>query len=406
MRAAVFERAFETFGRELEGLDVDRLATADAARLFRVFTALEHQMAGARTLVAARAAASGQWKEAGHKTPAAWVAETTGTGIGEAAGLLQSSEQLVALPETAAALRRGELSSSQLRALAPAAALDPGAEGELLETARRSGLKGLREQCLRVQARRRSETEAETRYREIHRNRSLMMWTDPDGVGRVEARLTPDDLAKVASAIRAESARVFHRARRAGHREPSVAYDADAFVALVTGTAETASAPEPRRRAKNGKPTTVMHLRVDLAALRRGSLQEGETCEIPGVGPVPLATARAELGEALLKLIIAKGVDVTTICHAGRAVPAAVRSALEDRDPKCVVPGCDVDRRLEIDHYKVAFENDGPTELWNLARICRWHHYLKTYCHYQLLGDPGSWEWHAPVDLEHPTLTC
>ncbi len=150
-----------------------------------------------------------------------------------------------------------------------------------------------------------------------------------------------------------------------------------------------------------------MHLRVDLAALRRGSLEGEEICEIPGVGPVPVARAVAELGDAVLKVMISDGVDVTTVCHLGRTVPAHVRSALEERDEKCVVPGCDVARGLEIDHYKVAFEKDGPTELWNLCRICHWHHYLKTHCDYVLSGEPGSWEWRAPgsADRAPPLLS-
>jgi hypothetical protein len=148
-----------------------------------------------------------------------------------------------------------------------------------------------------------------------------------------------------------------------------------------------------------------MHLRVDLAALRRGELEEGETCEIPGVGPVPLATARNVLGESFLKVIIEDGVDVRSVCHVGRAVPAHIRSALEHRDEKCVVPGCDVAKGLEIDHYQIAFENDGPTELWNLCRLCRWHHHLKSYCGYAITGKPGSWEWNGPTSEENPVLT-
>ena len=70
-------------------------------------------------------------------------------------------------------------------------------------------------------------------------------------------------------------------------------------------------------------------------------------------------------------------------------MPAHIRSALEDRDEKCMVPGCDVAKGLEIDHHQIAFENDGPTELWNLCRLCHWHHYLKTHCDFAITGEPG-----------------
>ena len=149
----------------------------------------------------------------------------------------------------------------------------------------------------------------------------------------------------------------------------------------------------------------MMHLRVDIAALRRGRLHNGETCEIPGVGPVPLATAVNEVGNAILKVIITDGVDVRSVCHVGRAVPAHIRSALEDRDEEVRGSGLRCGQGLEIDHYQIGFAQDGPTELWNLCRLCRWHHYLKTHSGYAITGEPGSWEWSAPASEENPVLT-
>jgi hypothetical protein len=104
--------------------------------------------------------------------------------------------------------------------------------------------------------------------------------------------------------------------------------------------------------------------------------------------------------------MITDGVDVRTVCHIGRAIPAHIRSALEDRDGKCVVPGCDVEKGLEIDHYRIGFAQDGPTELWNLARLCHWHHHLKTHCGYRLGGEPGQWEWNAPESENNPVISC
>src|ERR1039458_4401790 len=132
-------------------------------------------------------------------------------------------------------------SVEQLREIALTAADNPSAERELLEAARRHGLEGLKDECRRGKARSLSETEARARYEQIRQNRSLHMWTDIDGVGRVEAKLTPDDLARLAGAIRTQSNAIFHEARQSGHREPTAAYDADALVALVTGTGVSSS---------------------------------------------------------------------------------------------------------------------------------------------------------------------
>jgi hypothetical protein len=404
MKVAVFEKALEAFQIELSDFEPAVIPSGDAARLFEVFSAIEKTVGAAKTMIAGRAALSKKWEKEGHRSAVDWMAETMGTGIGDSKAMVENSERLVSLPETSEALRRGELSGAQLREIAVAAAENPGAERELLSAAQKHSLKGLKEECRRVKARAFSESDARTRYENIRRTRFLRMWTDNDGAGRVEARLTPDDFARFGGAIRREANAIFGEARKAGRREPTIAYEADALVALATGTAVTGRSGSGTGGSSCSSPTMMMHLRVDLAALRRGRLEGGETCEIPGVGPVPLATATKEIGNAILKVIISDGVDVSTICHLGRAVPAHIRSALEDRDDRCVVPGCDVDKGLEIDHYKIGYGQDGPTELWNLCRLCHWHHQLKTYCGYAISGEPGSWEWNAPSDAENPVL--
>jgi hypothetical protein len=97
-------------------------------------------------------------------------------------------------------------------------------------------LKGLKEECRRVEARAMNETEARAQYEQIRKHRALHLWTDQDGVGRIDARLAPDDFARFCGAIRTEANTVFREARKSGRRESTAAYEADALVALVTGT--------------------------------------------------------------------------------------------------------------------------------------------------------------------------
>ncbi len=60
---------------------------------------------------------------------------------------------------------------------------------------------------------------------------------------------------------------------------------------------------------------------------------------------------------------------------------------------------------LERDHRVVPFIDGGTTALENLARLCRWHHYLRTYRGYRLEGMPGNWEWVGPEQRdEDPDL--
>ena len=283
----------------------------------------------------------------------------------------------------------------------------------------------LKERCLRAKCEGRSAEDAAKAYAAIHRSRSCRTWTDNDGAFRLDALLTPDAGATLLASLTKESDRIFQQARKAGLEEPPTAYAADALVALVTGQpghvsdrsrggrpdAESGAPPvvdarsdRDDRPGQNGRhtPSATVHLRVDLDALRRGSVNDGDVCEIPGVGPVPIESARALMGDAITDLVITNGVDVTTVCHLGRSIPRPLRTALMERDRTCVVPGCDVRRGLEIDHWQISFVDGGPATLENLARLCGHHHYLRTHQGFELHGGPGRWRWRPPKTPKMP----
>jgi hypothetical protein len=168
---------------------------------------------------------------------------------------------------------------------------------------------------------------------------------------------------------------------------------ADALVRLVSSG--------PGAGERKGCSTTapaVLVIRVDGTALMRGHAEPGETCTIPGVGAVPVATVRRLLPGAFVKVLVTDGTDVQSVVHVGRAVPAHVESALEERDRCCVVPGCDVTQGLEKHHWDMDYRECRTTSLTGLARVCSWHHDLITYDGYALRGGPGKWEFAAPED--------
>ena len=152
-------------------------------------------------------------------------------------------------------------------------------------------------------------------------------------------------------------------------------------------------------------PPASVHLRVDLAALRRGSIEGDERCEISGVGPVPIETARSLLGDAILHLVITKGTDIASITYLGRTIRAPLEQALIARDETCVVPGCDVRQGLQIDHRIIPVVEGGPTALWNLARLCGRHHYMRHHKGFRLEGGPGTWQWLPPEKPPPRTTT-
>jgi len=386
---AALENARKEVARHLAGADPDRVTTAQAAALVTAFAEIERLGASGKVLFARRAALSMVWRDEGHRSAASWMAQKTGTGMGEAIGALETSAALGSLPETTEALRKGELSSPQVKVIAGAARGDPRTEGELLHAAATGSLKGLKETAARLRAAAHSSAEELARYNAIRASRSLRHWTDPDGAFRLDARLTPDAGARVLSVLRPEADARFHQARKDQNQEPPAAYLADALVALVCGEPVAGS-------TGSGSPRATVSIRVDAAALRRGHVEAGETCVIPGVGPVPVAVVRRQLSDATVKLLVVDAVDVVSVCHAGRTVPAHLQSALEERDPTCVVPECDVAQGLQNHHWVVDYVACKTTSLDNVARVCSWHHDLISYEGYVLAGGPGSWEMRAP----------
>jgi hypothetical protein len=380
--------------RSLATGDPDRVTASQAATLVELFAEIERLGAAGRVLFARRAADAAVWRDEGHRSAASWMAAKTKMPMGDAAASLETAKALASLPATSAALRRGELSVAQTREITSAAALHPDAEQRLLQAASEQGMQGLRERCAQVRATANSARQENERHRAIHRSRYLRHYHDTEGAFRLDARLTPDAGAQLISAIEAEAKVAFDEARKTAERERSAAYAADALVALATGRARRAD------RTKSRAPASTMHLRVDLSALRRGHVKTGETCEIPGVGPVPVATARRALGDAFVKVFVTDGVDVQSVCHVGRTVPTHVQSALEERDPRCVVPGCDVAHGLENHHWDVPYAQCGTSTLAGLARVCAWHHDLITYDGHELVGGPGRWELRAPPDTK------
>ncbi len=353
-------------------LDPSCLDGGTAAALVEVAARGERICAAIKALGARRVEETNAWREGGHRSAAHWVAETTGETVGAAGRTLETARALDQLPETDAAFRAGQLSEVQAAEITSAAGSDPTAEADLLASAAETSVKGLRDRCREVRAG--AEADDAAWARRLHVQRRAHEWTDPDGTYRLEARLSPDAGARFSSAWKAHADRIFQDARRAGRRESRAAYAADALVAL----------------ASEGpcKPVQVSVV-VDSSALARGHTEPGERCEIAGVGPAPVTTARALLDDAAVSVLVRDGDDITAVSRPTRTIPAKLRRALEARYPTCGVKGCANDQFLQIDHIVPLCEG-GRTEIANAWRLCPHHHDLKTYFGWRVVGENGD----------------
>ena len=369
----------------VSAVDVGELDVPEAVQLVEECAEAERLLGALRVVVAATLEKKAVWRREGFRSLAAWMASKTGTAVAPVIATLEMAGLLEGLPLVAAAFRDGRLSEAQAREIAEVASEVPEAEGQLVEAAGKLSLKELREECQRVEAA--VLADEDERHRRVHKRRRTRAWVRK-GEGHFSATMTPDELARWMAVLDAETNNLVGEAIQGGWFENRDVHSVDAMLGLIQ--------PE---NAEGSQPQAMVHVVVDYDALMRGHTMAGEKCEIPGIGPIPVTLARQMADDAILKVLLTKGVDVAAVAHGGYTVPAHIRSALEVRDPKCIVPRCNQRRHLEIDHRN-SFSRTRVTKLEDLARICRFHHYLKTFMGYTYKGSPGAWQWIPPEDLD------
>lgn len=422
------EAAAEVLSRFVAGLEVERYSGDDAVTLVRLFTRVERCGVAGKSMAAHRVEQAKVHRRSGHRTAAEYLSRVTGDSVGETRDAISLGGNLGAQPDLADACRNQKLSRRRASQVSKAAKVNPKRERDLVRGAETDTDAELKERCQRASAEGRTPEEAERHRRALDARRYCRTYTDDEGALRIDALFGPESGACLVAALDAQADRQFEKARREGRHRPSAAYRADALYALITGkgilgpgdrapgprSTDCGSTPESGSTGTSpatpverpADPKATVFVKVDLDALRRGAVEEGERCEIPGVGPVSVEYARGLLGSALVELLIADATDVTAVYSPGRHIPRRVLSALVDRDPRCVVPGCDARFGLENDHWVVDFAQGGLASMDNIARICHHHHQLRTHHGFRLLGGPGKWEWvgpTAPVVPKRPT---
>jgi hypothetical protein len=369
-------------------LEPGEYAGKDAAAVVKVLDEIERLAAASKVLVAKRVADTTAWVSGGNRSPAHWLARQTGTSVGESAAVLTMAEQLGDLPDTRDALRSGRLSGRQAREIADAAHVNPAAERDLLRTAERESFRRLRDEVRRAKV---AGLDAGDRYQAIKRSRYLRAGVRSDGAFELHLRDTADAGADVLAALKPFQDRIFAEARRQGRREAVEAYAADAIRALAR---DANRAPGVDADAEEDKGTLApprnakIIVRVDHAALKRGTTAPGEVCEITGIGPVPVASVKAMMSDAFLAAIVTDGDDVVSVAHLGRRVTAKQRTALEWRGLECTTIGCPNRHHLEIDHT-IDWALTHHTKLDELELLCPHCHDLKTHHGYRLEAGTG-----------------
>jgi 5-methylcytosine-specific restriction endonuclease McrA len=310
--------------------------------------------------------ARGGWAS-GFRSCAEWLNWRVGLAPGAAREHVRVARALGHLPRLTEALARGEVSYSKVRALTRVAT--PETEARLLAVAR-TGTAAHVERIVRGWRRVDAQGEVPDAAAR-HGRRWLQVYPDEDGMLVVRGRLSPEAGAVLVRALEAAREALYAR-RRADAATPAEAdppthgqQQADAL-ALV---AETALAQGLDPVPGQERYQVVVH--VDAAVLADPS-RPGQAALEDGVS-VPAETSRRLACEAT-RVVMRHAGDgsVLDVGRRTRAIPPALRRALQARDRGCRFPGCGV--RHAQGHHLQHWANGGPTRLDNLAMLCRRHH--------------------------------
>src|SRR5688500_2986969 len=155
-----------------KGFDAALLDRAGAQQAVEEAARIEKVAAAIKAAAAVRLAETQAFAGRGQPSPAHDLAQLAGMPLGQAIDAIETAKRLSVLPEVAEAATSGELSPQQASAIAGAATANPAADtGDLLDRAKRSSLRELRQACDRVKAA--GDADAEARRRRIHDGRHL-----------------------------------------------------------------------------------------------------------------------------------------------------------------------------------------------------------------------------------------
>jgi len=362
--------------------------SGDQARtIVAAFAEIERSAASGVALFTPRVVETGSFAKDGHASAQDWLGSLAGTSAAKAKARLAAAERAAASPKLTEALHDSELSPDQLGVVATLANEVPEATETLLDLIDQGGSQQeLSDTAARMRAAKRSRETERVRRARVHTQRHFR-WRQGEN-GGIRGEFFCDEIAwaRVAPGLERE-AKARWKAAGSAAGESLAAHRMDALIDILAGAGAGGGS--------GGVETLVI---IDAAALRRGTTEGDELCEIEGIGPVSVLAATELLTEGGLRYLVKEGFDIKTVTKATRDIARSIDMALIVRDRTCARPGCGKRLGLQIDHRDVDFSADGPTELDNLVRLCPDCHALKTFGGWRLEGEPGNWKWIAPAN--------
>jgi len=357
--------------------DTDRIEALEEEIVFLAahIHAAEHRFL---TLVAEYDRLRG-WELGGHRSCAHWLSFRCGYSLGAARERVRAARALVKLPQTGAAMSRGELSFCAVRALTRVAT--PENEADLLDLARGATTAQLERMVRGFKLG--SRQDEVDREKERFESRCFSVFPDEEGMYMVKARLTPEVGALLMRAVEAASDALYREKgpksvsyetsfQDAAHRRA----DAIGLIAERALAAGFSSSPDSDARAplsgiRAERYQVLLH--VDAETLKEdGGLGQSELED--GTRVSYETSRRLACDAAVVRIGHARDRSVLDVGRKTRTIPPSVRRALEVRDRGCRFPGCGL--RFTDAHHIKHWADGGETKLNNLLLLCGHHHRL------------------------------
>ena len=300
-----------------------------------------------------------------------WLNWKCGINLGAAREKVRTARALEKLPQVSAAMERGEISYSKVRAITRLAT--PENEHYFLQIALHGTAHHV-ETLVRVY-RRATEAEELSREHQQQMSREVRYQWDDDGSLILKARLPADVGALVLKALDAAipetSSPEFPDPRTSlilppNIDRPSMSHKrADALAVIF----ESFLAHGAEATTGGERNQVVVH--VSAETLQAGG---GHQCEIEDGPAVAAETARRLACDAsLIAIVENEQGEPLNVGRKTRSIPPALQRALNSRDQGCRFPGCTHKKYTDAHHIQ-HWAHGGETKMSNLVTLCRFHH--------------------------------
>ncbi len=363
---------------ELEACAAELAAQSDSTSVVDAATRAVRQARAVQLDEIRAVVESGAYYVDGHRSPAAWLCDTTRDSYGHCTQTIALATRIEEMPLVQAAFAAGDLAETGLRLLtetwAPTNA-DEFARDEtmLLGWATTLPAKDLSLLLdtwrMHVDPDREAST-AQDRFdqRSVHLSKLL------DGVGRIDGTLDPDGYRLVREAIRALSEPTDDETRTAAQRR----HDALVQMAqIVLESLEPAAGKKRRRR-----PTVIATATIDDMADQTGggSVDTGGQRDI-----VPIDTIRRMACDCDIHRYLADPTGhIIDYGRKRRLVSDVQFDLLVVRDHGCRWRGCSIPAAGCDAHHAHHWLDGGETEPDNLILLCWYHHHLLHEQHWSI----------------------